>query len=76
MAIRPNKSVIAPTGRETVWLRAVRVDGGRDQDRRRFVGAYGNTPQQKRYRVHGPGDRLVYELYGLTEDEIKIVEGS
>jgi len=21
-------------------------------------------------------DRLVYELYGLTEDEIKIVEGS
>ncbi|HMD89186.1 MAG TPA: hypothetical protein VKF38_08485 [Anaerolineaceae bacterium] len=23
----------------------------------------------------GPVDRLVYELYGLTEDEIKIVEG-
>jgi hypothetical protein len=35
-----------------------------------------NTMQSKIEAVNTQIDKLVYELYGLTEDEIKIVEGS
>ena len=35
-----------------------------------------SNPQKKTEYLEAEIDRLVYDLYGLTEDEIKIVEGT
>ena len=36
---------------------------------------YCTNPQADTSKLEGAIDQLVYQLYGLTEDEIKIVEG-
>ncbi len=42
----------------------------------RILNAKKENPQTDTSRMEKEIDRLVYELYGLTEDEIKIVEGN
>jgi hypothetical protein len=40
-----------------------------------FFGSFGNN-HEKNNIVKTKIDKMVYQLYGLTEEEIKIVEGS
>ena len=41
----------------------------------RILAAKRANPQADTSTMEGEIDQLVYQLYGLTEDEIKIVEG-
>jgi len=54
-----------------------RPDGRGDNNRGGVVGATGRSPLQRAIAATDRKiDALVYELYGLTDEEITIVEGS
>ncbi|MDR1602195.1 MAG: hypothetical protein LBS42_07175 [Tannerella sp.] len=51
--------------------RITRLVGGEDG----ILSAKQQEPQNDTSELEKEIDRLVYELYGLTEEEIKIIEG-
>jgi hypothetical protein len=56
-------------------LRQILCDGGRFTEVDRILAAKKRDPKADTTAWEREIDRLVYELYGLTEDEIAIVEG-
>jgi adenine-specific DNA-methyltransferase len=56
-------------------LRQILCGGARFTEVDRILAAKERDPKADTTALEREIDRLVYELYGLTEDEIKIVEG-
>ena len=56
-------------------MRQILCGGGRFAGVDRILAAKERDPKADTTAWEQEIDRLVYELYGLTEDEIKLVEG-
>jgi len=56
-------------------LRPILCGGGRFTEVDRILAAKERDPEADTAALEREIDRLVYELYGLTEEEIAIVEG-
>ena len=57
-------------------MRQILCGGGRFTEVDRILAAKERDPKADTTAWEREIDRLVYELYGLTEDEIKLVEES
>jgi hypothetical protein len=57
-------------------LRQILCGGGRFTEVDRILAAKGRDPKADTTAWEREIDRLVYELYGLTEEKIKLVEES